>query len=70
MNHRFITTRGAMLAALLVALLLPVLREVAALGGFDVGIIAPAYVESGQGRVQEGLSPAMRERLDPAGVLA
>ena len=51
-----------------VDVLLPVLREVAALGGFDVGIIAPAYVESGQGRVQEGLSPAMRERLAAAAV--
>ena len=41
----------------------PVLRAVAALDRYDVGIVAPAFIESGQGRVQEGLSPATRERL-------
>jgi CDP-glycerol glycerophosphotransferase (TagB/SpsB family) len=46
----------------------PVLRAVVALGRYDVGISAPPFVESGQGRVQEGLSPATCERLAAEGV--
>lgn len=51
-----------------VDVLLPVLRAVASLDRFDVGIIAPWYVESGGGRVQEGLSPATRRMLEAAGL--
>jgi CDP-glycerol glycerophosphotransferase (TagB/SpsB family) len=48
--------------------LLPVLREVAALDAFDVGVIAPAFVASGNGRVQEGLSPRSLTELAGAGI--
>ena len=48
--------------------LLPVLREVTALGRYDVGLIAPPFVESGEGRVQEGLSTGTRGRLDAEGI--
>lgn len=51
-----------------VDVLLPVLREVAALGRFEVGVIAPRYVESGGGRVQEGVSPTTVQSLSNAGV--
>lgn len=46
----------------------PVLRAVAALGRYDLGVVAPPFVESGQGRVQEGLSAATRARLDAEGM--
>ncbi len=48
--------------------LLPVFREVAKLGRFDAGFVAPPFVESGAGRVQEGLSPRSRARLIAEGI--
>ena len=42
----------------------PVLRAVAASGRYEVGVVAPPFVASGHGRVQEGLSEPTRVRLD------
>ena len=48
--------------------LLPVIRAVAARGLFDLGVVAPSMVESGAGRVQEGLSPQSLALLAAEGV--
>lgn len=48
--------------------LLPVLLEVAALGRYDVGVIAPPFVPSGGGRVQEGLTTRTLAALREQGI--
>lgn len=48
--------------------LLPVYREVAKLGQCDAGFVAPPFVESDAGHVQEGLSVASRAQLSDEGI--
>ena len=48
--------------------LLPVIRAVARLGQFDIGVIAPPYVESDASHAQEGLSAASQARLSADGI--
>lgn len=48
--------------------LLPVVREVARLHPSAVGVVAPPFVESADGKVQEGLSPRSIAALADAGV--
>jgi phosphate-selective porin OprO/OprP len=79
MNHRFITTRGAMLAALLVALLLPVLRaqvqpassEIAALR-IQIQELAQKLAElerrQQQAEVVTAASPAARVTMNDRGL--